>query len=143
MIPLRRLAAIPMVRPTLSIDLSKQEQEFVHGYREGASVFYVTTTYEEGQKNEVIDVDRDSWGPFWRAKNKAFSSFLLSIPEVAGFSNLMFYVCDGNQKRQALLNHIERLHKTDESWHYLVDSIIFDTKGKLGLVMQDMHYIKK
>ena len=43
-IPLCRMLAMPMVRPTLSSDLAKLEQEFVHGYREGASVFYVTTT---------------------------------------------------------------------------------------------------
>jgi hypothetical protein len=30
------MLAMPMVRPTLASDLVKLEQEFVHGYREGA-----------------------------------------------------------------------------------------------------------
>ena len=48
-IPLCRLLAMPMVRSTLSTYLSKQEQELVHGYREGATIFYVITTNEEGK----------------------------------------------------------------------------------------------
>ncbi len=48
-IPLCRLVAMPMVRPTLSCDLVKLEQEFVNGYLDGAAVFYVTTTNEAGE----------------------------------------------------------------------------------------------
>ena len=43
-IPLCRM--LPMVRPTMLSDLAKLEQEFVHGYMEGVSVFYVTTINE-------------------------------------------------------------------------------------------------
>ena len=142
-IPLCRLMAMPMVRPTLASDLAKLEQEFVHGYREGASVFYVTTTNEDGKTHEVTEADKASWGPIWDAKNAIFNSFLLSDPALAPFTNLMFFVCDGNHRRQAWLNHIDRLHRTDEDWHYLVDSILLDTKGKNGLVMQVMHNINK
>jgi hypothetical protein len=142
-IPLCRLMAMPMVRPTLTSDLAKLEQEFVHGYREGASVFYVTTTNEEGNSQEVTEADKASWGPIWDAKNDIFNSYLLSDPALAPFTNLMFFVCDGNHRRQAWLNHIERLHRTDEDWHYLVDSILLETKGKNGLVMQVMHNINK
>jgi hypothetical protein len=142
-IPLCRMLAMPMVRPTLSSDLGKLEQEFVHGYREGASVFYVTTTNEDGKTQEVTEFDKLSWGPIWDAKNDVFNSFLLSDLNLAGLTNLMFFVCDGNHRRQAWLNHIERVHQTDEDWHYLVDSILLDTKGKNGLVMQVMHDINK
>ena len=142
-IPLCRLLAMPMVRPTLPADLAKLEQEFVHGYREGASVFYVTITDEEGRTHEVTEAVKASWGPIWNAKNEAFNVFLLSVPELATFKDLMFFVCDGNHRRQAWLNHIERLHKTEESWHILVDSILLDTKGKIGVVMQVMHNINK
>ena len=58
------MVAMPMVRPTLSTDLAKLEQEFVHGYREGSSVFYVTLTDEEGNVREVTDADKASWVPF-------------------------------------------------------------------------------
>jgi hypothetical protein len=57
------MLAMPMVRPTLSFDIDKLEQEFVHGYREGASVFYVTTTNEDGKTHEVLEADKTSWGP--------------------------------------------------------------------------------
>ena len=142
-IPLCRMLAMPMVRPTLSSDLAKLEQEFVHGYREGASVFYVTITDEEGRTHEVTESDMASWGPIWRAKNDEFNSFLLSNPDLANFKNLMFFVCDGNHRRQAWLNHIQRLHNTEEAWHCSVDSILLDTKGKIGVVMQVMHNINK
>ena len=142
-IPLCRMLAMPMVRPTLASDLSKLEQEFVHGYREGASVFDVTITDEEGKSQEVMESDKASWGPIWNAKNDIFNTFLSSDPHLARFTNLMFFVCDGNHRRQAWLNHIDRLHRTDESWHYLVDSILLETNGKIGLVMQVMHNINK
>ena len=134
---------MPMVRPTLSSDLAKLEEEFVHGYREGASVFYVTVTDEEGKTHEVTEAHKASWGPIWSAKNEEFNSFLLSVPELANLRNLMFFVCDGNHRRQAWLNHIQRLHNTEEAWHYAVDSILLDTKGRIGLVMQVMHNINK
>ncbi len=38
-IPLCRMLAMPMVRPTLSSDLAKLEQEFVHGYRRALQCF--------------------------------------------------------------------------------------------------------
>ena len=142
-IPLCRMLAMPMVRPTLSSDLSKLEQEFVHGYRDGASVFYVSLTDEDGRTHEVSEADKASWGPIWEAKNDEFNSFLQSVPELAGYENLMFFVCDGNHRWQAWLNHIQRLHNTEEDWHCSVDSIFLDTKGKIGVVMQVMHNINK
>lgn len=142
-VPLCRMLAMPMVRPTLHSDLSKLEQEFVHGYREGASVFYLSTTDEEGKSREISENDKAKWGPIWNQKNDEFNDFLLSIPELAPLTNMMFFICDGNHRYQAWWNHIERLHKTDESWHYSVDSILLDTKGRIGLVMQVMHNINK
>ena len=54
-IPLCRLVAMPMVRPTLAYDITKLEQEFAGGYRDGAAVFYVSTTNEERQSEEFSD----------------------------------------------------------------------------------------
>jgi hypothetical protein len=142
-IPLCRMLAMPMVKPTLSSDFAKLEQEFVHGYREGALVFYVTTTNEDGKTQEVIEADKASWGPIWNAKNDVFNTFLLSGPHLAHLTNMIFLVCDGNHRRQAWLNHIDRLHRTEVSWHYLEDSIFLNTNGKTGLIMQVMHNINK
>jgi hypothetical protein len=91
----------------------------------------------------MLEADEASWGPIWNAKNKVFNTFVLSDPHLACLSNLMFFVCDGNHRRQAWLNHIERLHRIEDSWHYLVDSILLDTNDKVGLVMQVMHNINK
>ena len=57
-IPLCRMLAMLMVRPTLSSDLGKLEQKFVHGYRDGASVFYVSLTDEKGRTHEVCEADK-------------------------------------------------------------------------------------
>ena len=142
-IPLCRLVAMPLVRPTLQNDLDKLEQEFVHGYRDGVAVFYVTLTDEHGSTQEVTSVVKENWGSIWNAQNEEFNRYLLSVPELSHMKNLMFFVCDGNHRRQAWLNHIDRLHKNDPSWHFRVDSILLNTKDKIGLVMQVMHTINK
>jgi len=142
-IPLCRMVPMPMVRPTLESDLAKLEQEFVHGYREGAAVFYVSMTNEDGKSQEVTSADVDAWGPLWNAKNDTFNAYLESVPELRPFTNLMFFVCDGNHRRQAWMNHIERLHKNEATWHYAVDSIVLETKDRIGVVMQVMHDINK
>ena len=41
------------------------------------------------------------------------------------------------------MNIIFRLHSTDPSWHYMVDTIVLETHEKLGVVMLAMHDIKK
>jgi len=50
-IPLCRLVPMPMVRPTLSFDLQKIEQEFAQGYLDGMTIFYVSTTNEAGESS--------------------------------------------------------------------------------------------
>lgn len=142
-IPLCRMIAMPMVRPTLQSDLMKLEQEFVHGYREGAAVFYVSLTNEDGKTQEVTDDMMASWGPLWQVENDRFNIFLDSDPELRWMSKMMFYVCDGNHRRQAWMNHIERLHKNEASWYYSVDSIVLDTKDRISVVMQVMQDINK
>jgi hypothetical protein len=140
-IPLCRLVAMPLVRPTLQSDLEKLEQEFVHSYRDGAAVFYVTLTDKHGSIQEVTSAVKENWGSIWNEKNEEFNRYLLSVPELSHMENLMFFVCDGNHRRQAWLNHIDCLHKNDHSWHFGVDSILLNTKDKISLVMQVMHNI--
>ena len=142
-IPLCRMVAMPMVRPCLASDLTKLEQEFVHGYRDGSAVFYVSITNEQGELREVTEEDLASWGPLWRQRNEQFNRYLQEMPALRQFTNSMFFVCDGNHRRVAWMNHINRLHNDDITWHYLVDSIILDTKGRIGAVMQVMHDINK
>ena len=62
-IPLCRLVTMPMVRPTLACNITKLEQEFVGGYRDGAAVFYISTTNEEGQSEEFSKEEMSMWDP--------------------------------------------------------------------------------
>jgi hypothetical protein len=142
-VPLCRMVAMPIVRPTLSLDLASLEDNFVHGYREGVAVFYLSITNEAGQIEKVSDEDLASWGPYWHAVNTRFEEFLSSVPGLRGLKDVKFSVCDGNHRRQAWMNVISRLHSTDPSWHYMVDSIVLETQGKLGVVMLAMHDINK
>ena len=142
-IPLCRMVSMPMVRPTLACDLIKLEEEFVHGYRDGAAVFYVSVTNEQGEVQEVTQEDKAKWGPLWDEENEKFNKYLRAFPGMEQFINKMFFVCDGNHRRVAWMNHIERLHANEPSWHYHVDTIILDTKGRIGVVMQVMHDINK
>ena len=64
-IPFCRLVAMPMVRPTLSCDITKLEQEFAGRYCDGAAVFYVSTTNEEGESEEFSDDEMSKWDPIW------------------------------------------------------------------------------
>ena len=75
-IPLCRLVAMPMVRPTLACDITKLEQEFARGYHDGAAVFYVSITNEEEQSEEFSDVEMSNWDPIWREKNELFTRYL-------------------------------------------------------------------
>ena len=138
------MVAMPMVRQCLASDLTKLEQEFVHGYRDGSAVFYVSNTNEQGELREVTQEDLALWGPLWRQRNEQFNRYLQEMPALRQFTNSMFLVCtphSGNHRRVAWMNHINRLHNDDITWHYFVDSIILDTKGRIGAVMQVMHDI--
>jgi hypothetical protein len=65
-IPLYWMVYIPLVRPTLVHDIKRLEAEFTHGYRPGASVFYVSITNEHGEERFMKDVvNRTLTGPQW------------------------------------------------------------------------------
>ena len=134
-IPLCRMKCMPIVRPTLSPDLSFLENDFVHGYREGAAVFYVSTTNEQGMVEPVTSTDTQSWSPMWRAANEQFEAFLESKPSLHHLRNMKFFVCDGNHRLQAWSNVITRDHPTDSNWHVSVDTIVFDTKRRIGYTL--------
>jgi hypothetical protein len=114
------------MRPILSSYLASLEDDFVHGYREGAAVFYLSTTNKGGQIDKVTDEDLVSWGPLWCTVNAHFEEYLSSVPTLRHLKDIKFSVCDGNHRRQAWLNVIFRLHSIDLSWHYMVDSIVLD-----------------
>jgi hypothetical protein len=56
-IPLCRMVYMPLVRPTLNIDIKRLEADFTHGYRPGAPVFYVSICNEKGEERTVMEED--------------------------------------------------------------------------------------
>ena len=42
-IPLVQMLSLQVVQPALAIDIEKMKADFIHGYRPGAAVFYVST----------------------------------------------------------------------------------------------------
>jgi hypothetical protein len=142
-IPLCRLIYMPLVRPTLAHDIKRLEAKFTHGYRLGASVFYVSTTNENGEERLVKDVDTNNWGPHWTSVNDEFEAKLALNPHLKSLCGRMFFICDGNHRFKAWIGYIDRLHKNGPEWHYFVDSICLDTKSKVALLLNAMHDINK
>jgi hypothetical protein len=80
LVPLCRMVAMPIIRPTLSSDLVSLEGDFMHRYREGAAAFYLFTTNERGQIDKVADEDLKSWDPLWYVViNRFESAYHLSL----------------------------------------------------------------
>jgi hypothetical protein len=48
---------MPLVCPTLNIDIKRLEADFTHGYRLGAPVFYVSICNEKGEERTVMEED--------------------------------------------------------------------------------------
>jgi hypothetical protein len=90
-----------------------------------------------------MDEDLASWDPYWRAINDRFEEFLSSVPRLRELRVVKFSVCNGNHRKKAWMNVITRLHSTVPSWYYMVDSIMLETQGKLGVVVLAMHDINK
>jgi hypothetical protein len=142
-IPLCRMVYMPLVCPTLAIDIKRLEVEFTHGYRPGAPVFYVSICNDKGEEQYVKDLDTSNWGPHWTLVNKEFEAKLASNPHLRYLCGRMFFICDGNHRFKAWTWYIDRLHSDDQEWHYSVDTICLDTKGKGGLLLNAMHDINK
>jgi len=132
---------MPMVRPTLSCDLTQLENQFTRGYDEGARVFYISFTDEKGNTEMFTDAEKKEWGPIWNSVNDTFNAHLESIASLQHLVDYKFYVCDSNHRRVAWMIHIQRLHSLDPAWHICVDSIVLDTRQRIGVAMQAMHDI--
>jgi hypothetical protein len=100
-IPLCQMIYMSLVRPTLAHDIKRLEVEFTHGYRPGASVFYVSTTNEIGEERLVKDVDTINWDPHWTSVNDEFEAKLALNPHLKSLCGRMFFICDGNHRFKA------------------------------------------
>jgi hypothetical protein len=142
-IPLCRMVYMPLVRPTLTNDIKRLVAEFTYGYQPGSPVFYVSICNDKGEEQFVKDVDTSNWGPHWTSVNDEFEDKLASNPHLCFLCGRMFFICDGNHRFKAWTGYIDRLHSDDREWHYSVDTICLDTKGKGGLLLNAMHDINK
>ena len=142
-IPLCRMRKLQVVRPALENDVAKMQAEFSHGYRDGASVFYVSTTNFQGQEKVVTEAERAKWSAHWRTRDQEFEEFLSRDPELAQLSNKFFYVWDGNHRLVAWYEFIRKSHKQDLEWHYMVRSIVLKTAENVTDVLTAMHDINK
>jgi len=102
-----------MVKPTLSSDIQRLEQEFAHSYLDGMAAFYVSVTNEAGESSQFIDEEVDSWDNWWKHMNANFNAYTESLPDLNFTKNMKFFVCDGNHRRIAWTNHISRLYSGD------------------------------
>ena len=142
-IPLCQIIYMPLVRLTLAHDIKRLEAEFTHGYRRGASMFYVSITNEIGKERLVKDVNINNWGPHWTSINNEFEAKLTLDPHLKSLCDRMFFICDRNHRFKAWTWYIEWLHNNDREWHYSMDSIWLDTKDKVALLFNAMHDINK
>ena len=60
-IPLCQMIGLQVVRPALAVDIEKLKADFVHGYRLGVAVFYVSITNFVASELEVLSEDRALW----------------------------------------------------------------------------------
>jgi hypothetical protein len=65
-VPLCRMKSLQVVWPTLTNDILNLQADFVHGYRDGAAVFYISLTDEYGNGSFVTNTDRQMWDPHWQ-----------------------------------------------------------------------------
>jgi hypothetical protein len=142
-IPLCRMKSLQVVRPALQNDIMKLQTDFVHGYRAGAAVFYVSLTDEHGKGSEVTAVERAQWDQHWQQRDREFEMSLTSYPDLKSFSNKYFYVWDGNHRLLAWTDHIDKVHKNDLVWHYRVRSILLKTVDSVTDALTSMHDINK
>jgi hypothetical protein len=127
-IPLCRMTPLPLVRPILQPDVLRLEAEFMHGYKDGDRVFYVSITNDRGCQMELTDEINKSWDPHWMIVNDEFKAILSKNEDLVSLHSMMFFVWDGNHRQVAWTNHISRLHRDDLSWHFFVDSILLVSK---------------
>lgn len=141
-IPLCRMMALPVVRPSLKNDVLTLSSHFTScGYLEGNGYFYVALEDNHGKTRDVTKAISDQWSNEWKIRNEEFEQELLADDDLKVFSNKMFMVWDGNHRLQAWLPVIDQFHSGDLSWHFKVESIILDPKGEVALVLEALHEV--
>jgi hypothetical protein len=99
----------------------KLQADFVHGYRLGAAVFYVSTTNFEGKHREVTAAERDGWNQYWQSRDREFEEFLQRDPLLCDFSNKFFYVWNNNHTSRKQCPNQQKMSKINVSKLTIID----------------------
>jgi hypothetical protein len=142
-VPLCRMKSLQVVRPALINDILKLQADFVHGYWDGAAVFYISLKDEHGNGSFVTDTERQMWDPHWQQRDSEFESFLKADNELEFMSGRFLYVWDGNHRLLAWTDHIDKVHRGELDWHYKVWSITLQTRDSITDALTSMHDINK
>ena len=137
------MVSLQVVRPALAIDIEKMKADFVHGYRPGAAVFYVSTTDFSSIERTMTNTDRNAWDAQWQKQDKEFERFLSSDSSLKKLSNKYFFIWNGNHRHQAWSEFISESYLNDYEWHYHVRSIVLNTKDDVASILTAMHDINK
>lgn len=138
-IPLCRLRCLPLVRPINEVDVSRLENEFVNGYRDGDRALYVSPYNNLDEVLNVSDDIKSSWSSFWQEANEEFDSMLLNNSDLAHLAGKMFFVWEGNHRLTAWSRHIDKHHSLDKDWHISVDCIVVDPRNSTAVFLNAMN----
>jgi hypothetical protein len=134
-IPLWRLRALPLVRPTSEVEVLRLECEFVMGYREGDRILYVSAFNNVSVDLPIPPGIMASWSPLWQEASVEFDAKLKKDPDLAHFAGKMFFVWEGNHRFTAWWRHINNHHADDKSWYITVDCIVINPRGCTGVFL--------
>ena len=140
-IPLCRLRCLPLVRPVSEVDVSRLENEFVMGYRDGNRAMYVSPYNNLDEVLQVSDDIRESWDPYWQEANEEFESMLENDSDLAHLVGKMFFVWEGNHRLTAWFRHINKHHYMDKDWHISVNCIVVDPRNCTAVFLNAMNDI--
>ena len=138
-IPLCRLCCLPLVRPINEVDVSRLENEFVMGYREGDRALYVSPFNNLGEVLHVSDDILSSWSSLWQEANEEFDSMLRNDTNLAHLAGKMFFVWEGNHRLTAWCRHINKHHSLNKDWHISVDCIVVDPRNCTAIILNAMN----
>jgi hypothetical protein len=125
-IPLSRLLSMPLVRPTLLSNVLKLEQGFIHGYRSGSVVFYISVVNNEMKTEDVTFELLNSWNVHWKNASAKFDEFLKEHDVLNKFVGKMFWVWHENHRLQAWRSVIDKHHSGESTQHISVNSILLN-----------------
>ena len=140
-IPLCRLRCLPLVRPISEVDVSRLENEFVMGYRDGDRAMYVSIHNNLDEVLQVSDDIRASWNSYWKEANDEFDSMLEKDSDLSHLVGKMFFVWEGNHRLTAWFRHINKHHSMDKDWHISVDCIVVDPRNCTAVFLNAMNDI--